>query len=129
VSIWTHIAGVIRVDQLLINTRQLTEEEMIHLVALGAPVGSEDGLAFTASKTQSIDGAGFSLCWGHVSFGGDLRDYGFEDVKLLKTQWLEKIPNRLKVHSAAIRQAIVLVEPEDHDAIMYVYNDPEWIEK
>ena len=118
-SKWTHIAGVIRIDQLLIGIKQLTLEDVVNILQVDAPSGSEGGLRITADKTQIIETSGFEAVWGSVTFVGDLRD--FEDTEKVEN-WLKQIPGKLKKHQAMIRQATISIDVEFGPCIGIVWN-------
>lgn len=123
-SKWTHIAGTIRIDQLLVGIKQLTEEDIVTMLQADAPSGSEGGLKITANRTQiikvsSIKVSSFEAVWGSVTFVGDLRD--FEDTKKVEN-WLKQIPEKLKKHQAMIRQAAISIDVEYGPCIGIVWN-------
>jgi len=121
-SVWTHIAGIIRIDQLPLGP-QMTEKEVEKLVSTGSPEGSEGGLTIRAHRTQVLTRAGGPLCWGFVSAAGDLRDFGSSDLPKV-TKWLEDVVGRLTARfGVLIRQAIFLVEPEDAQPVVYVLQE------
>ena len=118
-SDWTHIAGIVRIDQIPIGIRQLTEENIRAMFAEGAPIGSEGGLTFVATKTQVIEPTGFSAIWGSVSITGDLRD--FSDKKKVE-EWLQGLPSKLKEHQALIRNAVINIDVEYGPCVVVVWN-------
>jgi len=117
-SKWTHVAGVIRIDHLAIP-KQISEETVLNIISEGSPSGSEGGLTFQAKRTQVVDEWGCEAVWGSVTFTGDLRDFHTEDIDEI-TEWLTLLPKRLKQHEALIRQAVVLIEPENADGLVLI---------
>lgn len=110
-SIWTHIAGIIRIDHLpILGT--LTEATVETIIKAGAPRGSEGGLDVKTVKTQVWDKMGGPAVWGYVSFVGDLRDFGEEDVQKIIPGWLNNVLASFNIVKALIRQGIVEVEVE-----------------
>lgn len=119
-SDWTHVAGIIRIDQVPPDFR-LSKDKAIQLISEGSPVGSEGGLKFTALKTQLVDEWGYSAWWGFVAFEGDLRDFWEDDIYKFEV-WLGEIPKKLEKYKAMIRQAVILVEPEHTDSVVFRFD-------
>lgn len=114
-SVWTHVAGIIRLDSLGAVILRGSPEEINRRVkeaivkTLGqtssldspsdqpctVPTGSEGSLQYEVSHT----GGEHELAWGHVSIWGDLRDFEEEDVVELKAWW-ERILTKLQPNPA-----------------------------
>jgi len=118
-SRWTHVAGIIRVDQLPIGIPQLSEEDVIAMFAENAPQGSEGGLVFNVFRTQVITPTGFPAVWGSVAITGDLRD--FDDYKKIE-EWLQALPPKLEKHQALIRNAAINIDVEYGPCVVVVWN-------
>jgi len=119
VSRWTHIAGIIRIDQIPIRIPQLSEEAVIAMFSENAPRGSEGGLTFHAVRTQVIEPAGFPAVWGSISITGDLRDF---DNYMKVEEWLQGLPPKLKEHQALIRNAVINIDVEYGPCVVMVWN-------
>jgi len=128
-SNWTHISGIIRIDQLPIFNENIifTEEKLTNLIKENSPYGSEGGLVFSTKKTQVIEHFGnncmsASVVWGLISFAGDLRDRDIDDLPNI-IKWLENIPKKLNNYCAYIRQGIVSIEIEQSSKVLeFIYN-------
>lgn len=118
-SRWTHVAGIIRIDQLPIKVRQLSEEAVIAMFSENAPIGSEGGLTFYADKTQVIEPSGFSAVWGSIGIVGDLRD--FDDHTKVE-EWIRSLPPKLRKHQALIRNAVINIDVEYGPCVVVVWN-------
>lgn len=112
-SIWTHVAGVIRVDCLRcifehpdfnkIFVKSLWDE---YNPDCNMPSGSEGSLDFRVIENPNKD----SLAAYTVVIFGDLRDFGAEDIPTIEKWW-----NRVLEQCGMIRQAILQIQPEDSD--------------
>ena len=111
-SIWTHIAGVIRVDCIRcickqpdfnkIFVRELWDENTSGLCNM--PMGSEGSLDFRVIENPDKD----SLAAYTVVVFGDLRDFGVANIPEIEDWW-----NRVLEQCGMIRQAILQIQPED----------------
>ena len=128
-SKWTHIAGIIRIDDFSLNVESISERSIERLIAEGSPTGSEGGLDFKARKTQLNDPPCFEAVWGYISFGGDLRDFHIENLNEVR-EWLNTIVKRLQDHACIIRQGVIHIDPEYDPSIIIVYDweTEEWKE-
>jgi len=127
-SRWTHLAGIIRLDNLLrrIAPNAPTAEDVIRVLLEDAPVGSEGGCLFHFVKWPEVDDYDdkdhtnvyeASIYWGAAIISADLRDVGddeaeIEDIK----QWFTGLAKKLLDAKLIIRQAILEIEVE------YKYN-------
>jgi hypothetical protein len=110
VSVWTHISGVVRFDTIRHIVTSASLEASKRIVSDGAPEGSEGGLDFVGWENPLRE----ALSSFAVSFFGDLRDFGNEDIDDLVRKWLrDGIMARSRVARMAIRQMIVTAEVED----------------
>lgn len=111
-SVWTHVAGVIRVDCI----RGISEPEFnkIFIKSLWSeynsdcnmPSGSEGSLDFRVIENPYKD----SVAAYTVVIFGDLRDFGAEDIHKIEKWW-----DRVLEQCGMIRQAILQIQPEDGD--------------
>ncbi len=132
-AVWTHIGGIIRLDNLPMipydggalmgKALQLTEEQAIEWLSANAPIGSEGGLTFYAKRTQTVEENSTGLVWGSVSFAGDLRDY--DDTEEVK-QWLINAAAMLLGKLTVIRNAAVTIEVEGGPHVYAVWVIDKW---
>jgi hypothetical protein len=116
-SQWTHLAGLIRLDNIghvLIrrapgfDLNKIAEESIKEAMGnicnwdspMGdwnkctVPIGSEGSLQYELRVAPTKEGDN-SLNWGYISIWGDLRDYGLEDYPKLK-EWFERSMRNLE---------------------------------
>lgn len=116
-SQWTHVAGIIRLDNMGANiVRQMptgSKRERIEEAvtkALGStcdyesdqeawercsvPRGSEGSLQHNVFPNSDEEDS-HALSWGYATIWGDLRDFGTEDVPKIKN-WFQKSLERLQ---------------------------------
>ena len=113
-SVWTHVAGVIRVDCLRcifeqpdfnkIFVKELWNEDTFGVCNM--PMGSEGSLDFRVIENPEKD----SLAAYTVVIFGDLRDFGVADIHIIEDWW-----NRVLEQCGMIRQAVLQIQPEDGD--------------
>lgn len=113
-SIWTHVAGVIRVDCIRcickqpdfnkIFVRELWGENTSG--ACNMPMGSEGSLDFRVIENPNKD----ALAAYTVVIFGDLRDFGVADIQTIEDWW-----GGVLDQCGMIRQAILQIQPEDGD--------------
>lgn len=113
-SVWTHVAGIIRVDCIRcmgkkpdfnkIFVKELWDEDTNGLCNM--PMGSEGSLDFRVIENPNID----ALAAYTVVVFGDLRDFGVADIHIIEDWW-----NRVLEQCGWIRQAILQIQPEDGD--------------
>ena len=136
-SVWTHVAGSVRIDAFMEYFQTLKEVEDI----LGKPtsyedtiqewdrcklpMGSEGSIQYRIIQSgmqetnkegniTSSDAAAFV-----VNFWGDLRDFETKDVKKIETWWSDLLLN----HDLMIRQAVLLVETEGGNPRVFIHKD------
>lgn len=123
-SQWTHLAGIIRIDNLtrLLAPRSTTAEDVIRLLLEDAPVGSEGGCLFHFHKWPVVDdytkddhtnlyeGA---VYWGDAIISADLRDVGRDDDEIRKiTEWFKGLAKKFWDAKLLMRQAVLEIEVE-----------------
>lgn len=111
-SVWTHVAGVIRVDCFRwigeqpefnkIFVRELWNENTHG--ACNMPMGSEGSLDFRVIENPNKD----TIAAYTVVIFGDLRDFGAEDIHIIEKWW-----NKALEQCGMIRQAVLQIQPED----------------
>ena len=116
-SIWTHVAGCIRIDdyKAIISTTNKTDLEKIFIRDTyynpnkngNMPYGSEGSLDVEIID-RNEEGAAYMRV---VTIWGDLRDYDKNDCEDIKKWWYE-IPQKLG-KACGIRNAVLQVESED----------------
>lgn len=111
-SVWTHVAGVIRVDCLRfmgepdfnkIFVRRLWSED---IKDCNMPFGSEGSLDFRVIENPDKD----CLAAYTVVVFGDLRDFGAANMPEIEEWW-----DRVLEQCGMIRQAVLQIQPEDGD--------------
>ena len=102
-SIWTHVAGIIRVDYMPFETPYYQYEEEIKKYLLAPPYGSEGPLQTDVKVTGHWDKGGGSLSWGVVTMWGDLRS--FEDPEPI-FEWVKELCAELQM----VRSCCVKIE-------------------
>ena len=133
-SIWTHVAGCIRVDGFVYDAADDDElKEKINSSVgkiinfadadynTNIPCGSEGSLKYKWLRNdhRSATNIGQILIWG------DLRDYS--NVDAIET-WLSEIVDNLAKHNFYIRDGIASVDVEfnDDNRFIFSYNGLAW---
>ena len=112
-SIWTHVAGIIRIDDMrCFHTKNPKCE--IKKVINTTPTGSEGGLKYNIyinpNKTH--------LAAYVVSIWGDLRDYkNSDEVK----NWFMDLCDKLGETFCGIRNAVITIEVDGNETITEIY--------
>lgn len=114
-SVWTHVAGVIRVDSIRgltpapkfdkIFVKSLWGDENIS----NMPSGSEGSLDYRVIKNPDKS----SMAAYTVVIFGDLRDYGADGTEDIK-DWWEHVLSEFEM----IRQAVLQICPEDGESVI-----------
>ncbi len=123
-SQWTHLAGIIRIDNLLriISPTSPKKADIMKILLEDAPTGSEGGcnLYFhewpetkdydNKDHTNTYEG---SIFWGDVIISADLRDVGDkeEDIEKIKA-WFIGLNKKLWDARLITRQATLQIEVE-----------------
>jgi len=113
-SVWTHVAGVIRVDCLRClgkkpDFNKIFVSELWNEDTFGAcnmPMGSEGSLDFRVIENPNRD----SLAAYTVVIFGDLRDFSVANIPEIEDWW-----NKVLDQCGCVRQAILQIQPEDGD--------------
>lgn len=130
-SVWTHVAGVIRVDTITrtdapsLGNTAFFEDDLSIWDKVDVPWGSEGSIHIEnfCDKTET------SIARYHYHIWGDLRDFDNENVMEQFPTFLNRIVIRLKEKNAWIRQAIIQCEVEYWGTVLFTYNHDEstWI--
>lgn len=123
-SVWTHVAGVIRVDSIR-GLMPAPKFDKIFVKSLwgdtnisNMPSGSEGSLDYRI--IENPDEA--SMAAYTVVIFGDLRDYGADRTEDIK-DWWERVLSEFEM----VRQAVLQVCPEDGESVI-LSKDYPWRE-
>lgn len=123
-STWTHLAGIIRFDNLLrrIAFGAPIGEDVIRILREDAPVGSEGGCLFHFIKWPEVDSYKEKdhtnvheggIYWGDAIISADLRDVGDDDEEIEKIkQWFTGLAEKFWDAKLVMRQAVLEIEVE-----------------
>lgn len=123
-SQWTHLAGIIRIDNLLrrIAYNPPTAEDVIKILLEDAPTGSEGGCLFHFVKWPEVDSYKEKdhtnlheggIYWGDALISADLRDVGDDDGEIEEIkQWFMGLAKKFLDGKLTIRQAVLEIEVE-----------------
>ena len=128
-SIWTHVSGMIRIDDWTFdesNRRSYDEITKMFKMSIkennwakgcNMPCGSEGSIHYVVIPNS--DKSCVNNC--QISFWGDLRDYDSKDIDREFHQWLNKIVKKLEKKNYLVRQLVFLVESEDNNRqVMFI---------
>jgi hypothetical protein len=116
-SVWTHIAGIVRFDTMRHISGTGSLDDAKRLVETGAPQGSELPIEFVPHENPMPE----ALAAYAISFHGDLRDFGDSTADLERIEkWLNGIADGAAVLRLAIRQMVVSAEVESLGTITWV---------
>lgn len=127
-STWTHVAGVIRVDDysvVLGKESSSLQDTFIrntwyHPNENGnMPMGSEGSLDVEIIKRPEEEGMEYMKT---VTIFGDLRDFGKDDIDIIKNWWKD-LAKKL-APSCSIRQAVLEINPEDSN-VSFILTDKD----
>lgn len=141
-SQWTHLAGIIRLDNLRrrVAFNAPTEDLVMKILLEGAPRGSEGGCSVYFHEwpeTKNYDEKDHtnihegSTYWADVIISADLRDVGDneEDIEKIKA-WFTGINKKLWDAKLITRQAVLQIEVEYKYWDILTLEDPQdnkWI--
>lgn len=124
-SIWTHVVGCIRVDNIPAikpNARALVDAALGPMCTYDdwrddstLPQGSEGGLQYRVIEYST------GVPWVAIPVWGDLRDY--EDATAIRKWWDETLPKLAKA-GILIRDAIMQVRVEGQEPIVLTHKEP-----
>jgi len=117
-SQWTHLAGIIRLDNFgagivrLPNAHKNEKIKQAVVKALGntcnydspteawdrctVPCGSEGSLQYKVFPNSDSDEDSHALSWGYAVIWADLRDFGSEDVPKIENWFQKSLENLIK---------------------------------
>ncbi len=127
-SQWTHLAGIIRIDNLLrrIAPGAPTGVDVMKILMKDAPRGSEGGClatfvewpvadSFEEKDHTNVYSAG--VYWGDAIISADLRDVGDDDAEIEDIKkWFTGLAKKFWDAKLVMRQAVLEIEVE------YKYN-------
>lgn len=131
-SIWTHAAGIIRIDHLrsldirptpdfdnifkkFIYTDNLDISELRKAAEeCNMPTGSEGSLDYKVIENPNEN----DICAYIVVIFGDLRDFGKDDVNKIKEWWKDTLSK-----FDMVRQAVLQIQPEDGETLILTEKD------
>jgi hypothetical protein len=137
---WTHVAGIVRIDALRFSDEesntQLTNEikellgtpknyNEIEFYPDGTtntkvPYGSEGSLNYEVRLNDDYD----MLPAGYISIFGDLRDFGGRSDQMKIMDWIMSLSSRF-----VIRQATIQINDNyEDDTVIFYYYGGEWHE-
>ena len=127
-SVWTHVAGTIRIDDLGVLIGQLTDflkvfirDTWTHPNENGnMPTGSEGSLDVEVIERNEEELAAY---FKTVAVFGDLRDFDKEKCNSIR-EWWKNISKRCG-KTCLIRQAVLQVTPEDGESFVLTEKDME----
>lgn len=133
-SIWTHVAGCIRIDDMnklfslsggLDLSKIFIRDTWYHPNKQGnLPGGSEGSIDVEFIDRNDDESSAYMRT---VTFFGDLRDFDKEDCQKIRDWWFH-IPEKLG-NSCGIRQAVLQIIPEDGQTIVLTEKDMNIIEE
>lgn len=127
-SVWTHVAGTIRIDDLGVLIGQPTDflkvfirDTWTHPNKNGnMPTGSEGSLDVEFIERNEEDSAAY---FKTISIFGDLRDFDKEKCNSIR-EWWKNISKQCG-EKCLIREAVIRVYPEDGEAFVLTEMDME----
>ena len=115
-SIWTHVAGIIRVDWLPIKiTFDEAMKTVKKIVETDVPAGTEGPIKFYYQKVIS----GYTVLLTNVVIYGDLRS--FDDIDKIES-WFRRVVSELD-NEFMIRQAVLDVYTESSARYIFYYDN------
>lgn len=114
-SIWAHVAGIIRIDSMARCLRHVDKPNLGVICTWESdddettiPSGSEGSLRWSFEETGSKS----SLSWGNIHISGDLRDF---DNSQEIIDWVKEVT---KSDEWWVRQAVITIDIECYDTII-----------
>lgn len=142
-SQWTHLAGIIRIDNLLrhVTPEAPNAEDIIRILNEDPPVGSEGGCLFkfvewpVADSFEEKDHTNVysaGVYWGDAIISADLRDVGDdnEEIEGIK-QWFTGLAKKFWDAKLLMRQAVLEIEVEyKYNRVLHLMDQEEntWID-
>ncbi len=142
-SRWTHLAGIIRIDNIMrrIARSAPTAEDVIRILKEDAPMGSEGGCLLHFVEWPEVDSYEkkdhtniheSGVYWGDAIISADLRDIGDDDEEIegIK-QWFTGLAKKFWDAKIIIRQAVLEIEVEyKYQRVLHLIDQVEnkWID-
>ncbi len=142
-SQWTHLAGIIRIDNFkrLIAPGAPTAEDVIRILLEDAPVGSEGGCNLHFIEWPEVDDYKEkdhtnihegSVYWGDAIISADLRDVGRDDGEIEEIkQWFTGLAKKFWDAKLLMRQAVLEIDVEyKYQRVLHLEDQEEnrWID-
>jgi len=109
-SVWTHVAGVVRIEALPAEIRKRPSvAEVEDVFKKDIPEGSEGPLNIDVVVVKD---ASYSILFCNVIVWGDLRDFGWKDVQKI-ADWIERVRKDLDELGLIMGQAVIAIDAED----------------
>ena len=132
-SRWTHLGGIIRLDNMLrlLKNGAPTAKDVIKILLEDAPKGSEGGCNFhfvewptedDYKKRDHTNVCSGAIYWGDAIISADLRDVGNEEkeIEAIK-QWFTGLAKKFKDGHLMMRQAVLEIEVEyKYNRVLYL---------
>ena len=129
-SVWSHVAGVVRYD--IFSIGKLVDEPEFNMYKWSdndsrrelcdVPCGSEGSLTVNKHDVYRTKNQAFTT----YAFSGDLRDYSYADDHEEFEKWIQSLIPDSKTNPIMIRQAVFQVDYEDRDGtVIYQYDDEQ----
>ncbi len=142
-SQWTHLAGIIRLDNLLrrIAPGAPIAKDVIRILLEDAPGGSEGGClfkfvewpvtdSFEEKDHTNVYSAG--VYWGDAIISADLRDVGNDDEEIEEIkQWFTGLAKKFIDGKLVMRQAVLEIDVEyKYNRVLHLVDQEEntWID-
>jgi len=122
-SQWTHVAGVFRIDHVVIRESHADVFKKLQIwLDVNLPYGSEGPLQYALNYSGDEGPGHSSAWWGELTFWGDLRD--FDDVNRIN-KWVNTVCERLETLNMYLRQALYEIDVEFKSRQIYILNDDQ----
>ena len=135
-SIWTHVAGTIRIDHLRsldinptpdfdnifkkfiynenVNYKVDYDIQKQKWIECNMPKGSEESLDYRVIENPDEN----AICAYTVVIFGDLRDFGKDNINEIKDWWKDTLSK-----FDMVRQAVLQIQPEDGETLILTEKD------
>lgn len=135
-SIWTHVAGTIRIDHLHsldinptpdfdnifkkfiynenVNYKVDYDIQKQKWIECNMPKGSEESLDYRVIENPDEN----AICAYTVVIFGDLRDFGKDNINEIKDWWKDTLSK-----FDMVRQAVLQIQPEDGETLILTEKD------
>ena len=118
-SIWTHVAGLVRLDKLK-GMNPITTSHIKSIFENMKPYGSEGPVEIAVVEHTHLDES--AVVWCSVIIYGDLRDYEYKQVEEIK-EWFTGTCDQLFPKGVIVRQAVMHIEVETGEDVILFHED------